>query len=249
MCRCNDFVIVFCSRYQEKFEFLKPEAPVKPCNGTQCDERRGKSHSAYVTVSDQVVNADLLPCTVINALLTLFWRLNRKKAICFTWISSLRISPVQMWAPAWAGGCRGHGDLRTGKVGLWEFKFKLFKLSREGENGSHESLVLWCSSCWQADLPNWQGEFATVNNWQVTTEYIVAITQKLTKPCYMAFMLGNVAVCSLTCKCVHSQLRAVPSLHLTEASLIVCSNEMKCWGKSVCSPSMSISPMEWLCSN
>lgn len=40
--------------------------------------------TAYITVSDQVVNADLLPCTVINALLTLFWRLNRKKAICFT---------------------------------------------------------------------------------------------------------------------------------------------------------------------
>lgn len=131
---------MFCSWYQEKFKFLKPEAPVKPCNGTECDERRGKSHSAYVTVSDQVVNADLLPCTVINALLTPFGRLNWKKAlpeICFTWISSLKISPAQMWAGA--GGCRARGDLGIGKLGLWEFKLKLFKLSREGENGSHKS--------------------------------------------------------------------------------------------------------------
>lgn len=139
MSRYNVFVIVFCPWYQEKFKFLKPEAPVKPCNGTQCDERREKSHSAYVTVSAQVMSADLLPCTVINALLTLFWRLNWKKAIYFSWISSLKISPVQMWAPVWAGGRRAHGDLRAGKVGLWEFKFRLFKLSKEVENGSHES--------------------------------------------------------------------------------------------------------------
>lgn len=139
MCRFNVFVIVFCSWYQEKFKFLKPEAPVKPCNGTQCDERRGKSHSAYVTVSAQVMNADLLPCTVINALLTLICWLHWKKAICFIWSSSLKISPVQMWAPAWAGGHRVHSDLRTGEVGLWEFKFKLFKLPRESENRSHES--------------------------------------------------------------------------------------------------------------
>lgn len=130
---------MFCSWYQEKFKFLKPEAPVKACNGTQCDERRGKSHSAYITVSAQVMNADLLPCTVINALLTLIWRLNWKKAICFTLISSLNISPVQTWVPAWAAEHRAHGDLRTGEVGLWEFKFKLFKLPRKGENRSHDS--------------------------------------------------------------------------------------------------------------
>lgn len=139
------FVIVFCSCYQEKFKFLKPEALVKPCNGTQCDERRGKSHSAYITVSGQVVNGDLLLCTVINALLTLFWRLNWKKAFCFTWISSLKISPIQMWAPAWAEGHRAHADLRTGKVGLWEFKFKLFNSQGEVRLEVSNPSVLWCN--------------------------------------------------------------------------------------------------------
>lgn len=64
--------------------------------------------------------------------------------------------------------------------------------------------ILWCNSCWYADLPSWQGEVATVNNWQVTTGCILAVTQKLTKACSVAFVLENVAVCNLTCKCVHS---------------------------------------------
>lgn len=83
MSQYNVVVIVFHSWYQEKFNFLKPEAPIKHCNGTQCDERREKSHSAYVTVFAQAMDCDLLACTVISAHLTLFWGLNWKKAICF----------------------------------------------------------------------------------------------------------------------------------------------------------------------
>lgn len=76
-------VIVFHSWYREKFSFLKPEAPIKCCNDTQCDERREKSHSAYFTVFAQVMDCYLLPCTVISAHLTLSWGLNWKKTTCF----------------------------------------------------------------------------------------------------------------------------------------------------------------------
>lgn len=77
----------------------------------------------------------------------------------------------------------------------------------------------------------------------MTIEYIVAVTQKLTKTSSMAFVLENVAVCNLTCKCVHSG-----SLTGTEASLIVCNNQMKSQG-SVFNPSMNSSPVGWLCSS
>lgn len=57
-----------------------------------------------------------------------------------------------------------------------------------------------------ADMQTYPADmgFATVNNWQMTTEYIVAVTPKLTKASAVAFVLEDVAVCNLTCKCVHS---------------------------------------------
>lgn len=154
---------MFCSWYQEKFKFLKPEAPLSPVMAHSVMREEGKA----TLLTLQFLPKSWMLTSSLALSLMLFWPwfagyIGRKQ---------FALSEAAHWRLA-QSKCEPQHELGgIGRIITWEQARRdcgnpnLNCLNSQGKVRIEVTnpSVLWCNSCWYADLPHWRGEFATVN--------------------------------------------------------------------------------------